>query len=837
MHKSMKSYVAMLLGTAILSQSIAYGASAAQAAVPNALKSSAATGFALENLGSIALKGPVSVKLTGMDVFAQPGGNILTYTLNYYNGSGTHADLIDYFSKVTTPGGTVVQGKPVTKDVSIQTIPAKSSRSVTYYVNIGKAAQVSGIKVTLFCFDFNSANYQKNLGGFTIPGKYSTIVPVGQSGKLMMGELPIIAKAESLQKIQMNGKVYLKAGISLTNTGTMALRDPGYKAYLKSAGGSVFELKVDDAGGSYTVQPNEKKTIYYLTEVPSYMKTGSMTLQFVQEDTAAKVNLPVRSFSLPAITSNDAAVGDYAIKKISIAGNAVETQLRRASVYSENDSAKWKLTLRMKNLGNKPVTVPAYVLAVQAAEGYSIPIDGKSFSNLNLKPLEERLIELSADVPLKLNQGTLLLQLSEPDDEGKIIFPTALYKIPYVLESNKLIGAEYPLENNHGTFGVRLDSLQRLPWADGDQITAKISIRNTSLRSVQLPAFQALVKAGSSDLSGAAQIVAPNGLTALAPNAAAEVYVLANVPYSEKVNQLRIILQENSADDVTTFLTLNTNTLNSAIPTVDAGSIFQIGFRGKKAAVRERRTTVYGGSGSSLVYSELEVVNEEPRQSKQAQLVAYYKTSDDQYYEAEVSQSPNATGPGSKSLVTVWSKLPQSVNTSKLTLYIGEGIAEGKLIDVGGTPTGYICPVGLSLNMTPVKPSDLKSLDLFPYNLSVFNVVSTLSEGKDTLDMVIYYNLSKNEDYEAGPYGHKLILEVIDPYGDSTEKSLALGTDWTIGQNKSYAVNINRTLRNMYGGTIRLNLYDEFEGRRILLGSQASNVTIVKASSDAVERR
>ncbi|WP_044878210.1 hypothetical protein [Paenibacillus sp. IHBB 10380] len=826
MHKRRKTYAAVLLTTVLLSQSMAYEAYAASAGTSPVAKSTKAV-FNLDKLGSIVLKSNVSVKLMDINISEQPSGNILTYTLRYSNGSGSNVSLIDYFSKVTTTGGTTVQGSPITSDATKESVPSKSGQTVTYYVNIGKATKVTGAKVSIFGWDFNSADYQKRLGVFTVPTNYSMVAAKGQSKKITMNNLPITTKAESLQKIQINGKVYMRIGISLTNSDTKVLSDPGFKAYLASASGSVFELTLDDASSGYKVQPQEKKMIYYLAEIPSYIKTDNMTLQFAEEDSTLKINLPVITFTLPALTASDSAVADYAVKKISINHNTVETQLKSASVYSENDTAKWNLLFRIKNLGNKSVALPAYELAIKAAEGYSIPVDTKALANLTLKPLEEKIIELSADVRLDLNQSKLMLQLTEPAATDKIIFPTAYYQIPYSQESNNRLGLENMLENRHGTFGVKIDSIQRLPWADEDQIVAKISIRNTKSTTVKLPALKALVKAGLSDLSSTTQIVAKNAQTSLAPHETAEIYVITKVPYSSSIKQLRIVLQETSGDDVTNFLTLNTSLLNNVMNTVVAGGSFPIDFTGKKAEIRERRTTVYNGSSSNMMYTELEMNSKEPRKSEQAQLVAYYRTPENEYYEAEVSQSSKATSPNGKNVVTVWSKIPLSVNTSELVLHIGEGVADGKLTAIGGKSTGYINTVRLSLNTAGVTPqSNLRSVELFPYSLSLTNVVGTVREGEDTLDTVVTYNLSKNEAYEAGEYEHKLVLEIIDPNGQSMEKTLTLGTDLFIGNNKSYATTFKSNLyKKLRGGGIRMNLYDEFQGQRMLLGSQSYSLT------------
>lgn len=956
MHRPKKTYAFIMLSAAMLSHGFAldvYGASTTGHSVSKSV-AAAASSFTLDKLGSVPLKQNVSVELTEMDIFTQPDGNILVYTLRYRNSSGSRVDLIDYFSQVTTPSGTSVKGKNVTSDAAKRTVPANSSLSVTYYANVGKSTKVNGIRVSMFGWDFGSANYQKKLGHFTIPAEYSTEVPIGQSKKITMNHLPVTAKVDTLQRYAINGKVYIRLGLGLTNGGTKVLSDPGYKAYLKSAGGSVFELisdsastgyklqpqesgvisywteipstmqtngmtlqlaqedealkirvpvqsfklpaasteaavakgnsaklrmkqqpvtvkaesvqrmkhnekvyvrvginfanggkKVlsdpgykmqlksasgsvfdlmpeDDTGGSFRIQPGQKRTIYYLAEVPTKLQTDNMTMQISQEDEALNMMLPVRTFKLPAITA-DAPTADYAIRNISVNHQTIETQLKHASVSAENDTGKWNLQFRVKNLGERSLKLPAYELSILTDEGYNIPVITKGLDHIVLKPLEERLIDLSADVPLHMNQSRLQLQLTEPAAEGKISFPAARYKIPYAPESESYLGVENIIENAHGTFGVKLSSFQRMPQGDGDQIAAQISIRNTKSSTVPLPELKAAVKAGMRDLSSTAQVVVPNDQTTLAPNETMDLYVLANVPYSYPFNQLRVDLLETSGEDVHKFLSLNTHSLNTVMKQVAAGESYLIHTPGKKAEVRERLTTVYQDNSSSVIYTELVMASRETRQSKQAQLVAYYKTPENEIFEAKVSQSSDKTSPNGKNLVTIWSKLPQHVNPSQLVLYIGEGVANGKMTELGEESTGSINTVGLALSPKVTQPTtNLQNVEMFPYHLAITRGEGRLSAGKDTLTTVIYYNLVRNGDYETGSYDHKLIMELIDPTGQSTEKVVTLGTDLTIGNNKSYSINLNGNFSKIVsGGSVRINLYDEFQGRRMLLGSQS----------------
>ncbi|GIO99589.1 hypothetical protein J14TS5_46750 [Paenibacillus lautus] len=176
---------------------------------------------------------------------------------------------------------------------------------------------------------------KKKLGHFTIPAQYSSIVPIGKSQKITVNNLPVTVKADTLQRYNINGKVYIQLGLRLSNGGTKVLSDPGYKAYLKSAGGSIFELVPDSASTSYKLQPQESRVICYWTEIPSTIKTNGMTLQLAQEDEALKIHLPVQSFKLPA------AASDIAVAK----GKSAKLMMQQQPVTVKVESMQ-----RMKQL-------------------------------------------------------------------------------------------------------------------------------------------------------------------------------------------------------------------------------------------------------------------------------------------------------------------------------------------------------------------------------------------------------------------------------------------------------------------------------------------------------
>ncbi|MEK3795085.1 hypothetical protein MKX42_25390 [Paenibacillus sp. FSL R7-0204] len=839
-----KAFVLLLLSTFAASQTTGSPGTTAYAASSGSTAATAAITVTevstLNGLSALKLSTALQVKLSHVGIQSQTGGNILTYTLTYTNTAGSSVNLADYFSKIVTAGGSIIKGKPVSADNAVKKIPAKQSTSLTYYANIGTAASVKGLKINIYGWNFSAANYEQRIGTFTIPSYYSLSSLTGETRKVELGGITAGTKAESVQIYKYNGKVYAKVGLSLTNLGTKVLTDPGYTLYLNSSGGSVFTLTLDEGSSEFKLQPQEKKTLYYMTEIPSYMNVTRMTLQIAKLDEGLKLYLPVSSYALPAAVTADFTVAAGYTKKVSIDSNRVDMQLLKASVHADNGNGVWSYQLRVKNTGSTAVTLPAYELNIKSAEGYSFPVTAAAFNGLTLKPLEEKLIELSASVPLELAQNSLELQMIAPAASAdKVTLPVAYFRIPYAPESQIHLAAETSVTNTYGTFAVSLDSLLRLPWGSEDLVQAVLTIRNATSRTITLPAFTGILLVDQKDLSSSSQTYTDNSSSVLAPGASTQITVQGHIPYTLDFRQVKLILQETKGTEVSQFLSLSTS--DSAVKSVAplaAGEAFKILATGKKATVKERSTLLYTGTGSNLVYSEVEMNSDEVRQADLARLYGQFRTADGQYFEATVSQSELPTSPEGKTLVTFWAKVPAALDTAGLQLYISQAIADGKLTAAGTAATGYVNTAALTLTPAEVTPlTNLASVSLFPYTLAVTSSTGELTKGASSIAVTFNYNLNQDTTYQTGAYQHKLILQVIDPYGQSHEKALMLGTDLTLGTNNSYSTTLTSALfKNLSSGTYALKFYDEFQGVRTELASQAYSLEVTaKATTSSPE--
>lgn len=854
MRKHSSTYVVLLLSTFVISQLTGHTASAAPA---NAVRTNPAVAAATvtppSNLGSISLGANIKATLEDVNIWSQPGGNILTYTLNYSNGSSKNANLMYYFSRVTTPGGSVIPGNPLSADATKKKIGAKESLRVTYYVNIGKTNSLKGIKIPMYVWDSKTKGYLKHAGSFTVPANYSPTAVNGKNVSTTMNDIPVIAKSESLELYKYNGKVYAKVGISLTNKGSKVLSDPGYAAYLLSAGGSSYELALDRSQISYKIQPQEKKTIYYLAEIPPYMKTDNMKLQFTQKDEALKLEIAKSSYKLPAATTPNLVVGKGVTKKITINNNPIETQLNNANVYAENNKGIWTFQLRVKNVGKTAVTLPTYELAVKSSTGTTFPINAKGLSGLTIKPLEEKIIPLTAQIPLEVEQSSLQLQMIEAvsapantdtgstgegtGSEGnnvstgntaKLTVPIAYYTISYTLRPEVQKGVEYSASNEYGSFTYNLLSLQRFPWKDDDIVVARINIKNSQSVALTLPELKGSVQVDNDDVSSSTELFMDKETSTIAPGKNAEIYVFAKIPYTQEFDKLKVNLFTTVKEEKSSFLSLSTNSTMNAVATIERGGSYAITGKGKNASVQENKTIIYEGLNSNIVYTELLLSSEEKRQSKMARLQGYFKTGDGQLFEATVNQPDTSATPGGKQLITYWAKLPKSVIPSDVSMYLGPGITGNKLSEPGQEPTGFINIASLSLNPVSTPPeNNLTKVALYPYTMSVLSSEGRSMQGSNTIDIVMNYNLLRDSTYDMGTFTHKLVLKMTDPYGLSQERSLNIGTELLEGNNNSYTATFtNNMYKNLSGGAYRITLYDEFQGERIELASQAYSIKI-----------
>ena len=781
----------------------------------------------LDVLKPINISQGSSVKLTDINILTQDNENILTYTLTYTNKGSKDLSLIDFWSKVKSKNGSAYTSNILTKDKEKKKVSPQSSISITYYSKVGKTVSINDLKIELVKWDFNMPGYEKQLGVFTIPSDVSTATIANKSKRLLIQDVPVNSIIDSANVYATNEYKYVSVSLRLKNVGYKTVNDPKYKFYIKTADGASYPVDIDSSGVDYKVQPQENKVISLMTKIPAKMNTDKLQLQIIQEEETAKIDMAIATYQIPKAASENVSVGENEGKTINVSNTKLNFQVTSASMSINGDKKAINTTIKIKNTGSQSITVPKYTFTYLTKDGKEFTIQTKALDNVTINPLSEKTIRLTGEVPSYIDITNLQLCMNQAIDttqKDKVSnYPIAIFKVPSINVNDNTIGKEYMVDTDKASFGVTLSAVQRLPWVDGDVVSAKVTIKNYKFNTIELPKLDGILNFDNIKATDGTKLVQTNKSVFLGANQSVQAYIVTKIPYGMDYQNIEVYLMEKIADDNANELIQFTQTGSfTELNTIKNGEVNQIATAGREAEVKVRKTQLYPGVGSNIIYTEVEMKSLEKRQAEMSQLVGFFKSKDGQYFKATVSQVDRATSPEGKNLVTLWAKIPKNMDSSNMNLIIGEGVTDDKMTPVKGEATAYVNASKYELVQESNQYKNvLANIDLFPYTFNVNNISGYALGSSIKIDLD--YNLKRDNSYEIGAYEHKLIMEIQDSSGKSSEKELTLETgDLKLGNNKLVSMNFDGSdVSRNSNSLFTVVLYDQYQGERIKLASQS----------------
>lgn len=826
-------FVASMAVTALLGQAFAGPVDVAAAAAKKTTTSQKQPVVkTLSQLKAVSIGAKSTVKLTNVNILSQDGENILTYTLTYHNGGSSALSLLDYWSKVKTKSGTVYSVSAISTDKDKKTVVPGASVNVTYTAKIAKGLKYSDLNFQVIKWNFSVAGYEQLLGSISVPASYVVATPVNTTGKLVFGENSANAKVTSVNVIGLGSYNYVGVALQLHNSGSRTIENPNLKYILQTPSGTPFALTADASSTNYQIHPQEIKTLNLIAKLPKTVNTANLQLLVAQNDETTKADLPLATMDLGTKKGQQSVTAVDKERILNVSNNRIATRIDSVSRNQSFGESSLSVQFALSNKGDQTVTLPNYAFEIQAgAKSYTLSASG--LEGITLGPGEEQLISVDGTIPVIVNSDELELILKTPGStsvsgegaapETASTYPLAAYSLPDYTEMQSSVGQERIVKNNDGTFGVTLDAVQKLPWNDGNLLATKVTITNKGTKAAKLPELVGAYKLDLTTLSNDVQLVSSNTTQILGPGEKTSVYVVANVPSSLTFSQLQVqLLQKVGADKTSNWTMFSNYGKTSDLKEIADGSYFNLETAGKKSDLQARKTYMYKGSSNDIIYSELIMKNRETKQVTPSQLTGYFLTDKGQYYKAEANQVTHSVGPDAASIVSFSAKVPKGTVVSNWQLVVGESITENKFTEGEAKPTGYVNASAMELNMDSrdIK-NTLKDVELFPYTLSVRDVIGNTTSGG--LELKMKYDLKRDLAFEMGTFQHKFILEVVDSSGARFEKEIELEKDFIVGGNLSYSYVINDPIfATSRSGGFQFSIYDLYQGEKTKIATQAA---------------
>lgn len=810
----------------LLSSSTGVIAASAATSKPTTTKQIKTVVHTLANLNPIRITTKSTVRLSDVNILTLDEENILTYTLTITNGDNKTLDLLDYWSKVKTSNGTTYSTSLMTKDKEKKKLSAGSSTTLTYVAKVGKDTKISNLVFQVIKWDFSQSNYESLKGQFKVPATYTTSTPSDQSKTLKVFDTPVKVKINQVAAFASGDYNYVSVGLNFQNIGYKIFEDPKAKFVIKTSSGASYPMSADVTSTDYKIQPQDSKTLNLMTSIPKNIKLTSMELQIVQDDETTKLSLPIATMQLPNASNKSLAVQANVEKYITLGSGKIAVAINSASLMQSFDEHDLSIRFKIRNTTGTTVTLPKYQFEVQTADGYRLPISTQAVDALSLQPLEEKYINLHVTIPAGVSTATPQLFMNLPVAEGSkdtFSYPVGIFNLPELQTMQNMIGQKQFVQTSNGILGITLSSIQRLPWSDGDLVSAKITINNTGYKTIMLPSLQGQLKVDSAKITTDTKLVSTQTVGLLGPNMSTNVYVISKVPSYLDFSQLQIYLLEKIGDTGTNDWVQFSN--SGPLPDLEEfgkGETYKIDTSGRNQELRVLRSIVYTGTTSDLIYTEIESQNMEDHQIDLSQLAGSFEGTNGQTYKATASQIDTSVGPMEKSIISFWARIPKNTYTSDMKLIVGEGVTDDKLTPLKGEPNGYINAASLVLGVTqPTISSTLTNLSIPPYTFTVRSASANLS-GSSSVNVTFDYNLTRDMGYNIGEFGHKFLFEVVDTStGRSFEHEFTPESDLKITNGGTASFSINDPIFDgKKAGSYYLNVYDLFQGQKVKLGSQ-----------------
>lgn len=779
-------------------------------------------------VGTVRVANNVTFAVQEAAMLSNEDSNVVTFTLKVTNDGNRDFQFVDYWIRLQTKSGIPFNVTLLPEDKDKNRIPAGTSQELRFVAKVSGKFTLQDLEFRIVKYDFDPSNYGSDyivvMGTITVPADYTNRVPVGMQKVISVNGLPLLT---NVTRVVMNtGSQFNTPTIhmELENIGTKSIGLPEYQFYLRTSEGLLYPLDASGMQKDTSIHPRFTRDVQLSGTLPSNLSLNNWELVITVPEAGGKESLPVAFYHLPAPDSGQDTVAIPAgeIKNLDVDNNIVETSIKRVLTTKSNDDFESTIYYVMKNTGNSPVSIPKYQFTLETADGLSYPVSADHFDNLTINPQVSKEITLHVSVPVSVNIQGASLKVNAPAD-GQSTGPLlASYHLPDASSSNAVVGDTAEITNKHGVYTVQLNTIQRLPLDDSDVLTANIIVKNRSIDSLPIPELMGkFVLDGKVEVP--VQVVQADHVIGLQSNDQVRFDLFGTIPYTYQYTTLKLVLlekvDENRSNELVEF---ERNAITSQPPVVAVGKAYEIEGTGKNAALAIKNVRTYEGMDGTLLSVLLNVQNLEKRFADTPNIVAYFKTKNDEMYPAVISELKDKIGPRTVATISISGVLPKDTKSEDLQLLVGEAVG-------GSNEKAYVNAVSFAFPVEDKTPkTNYEKMDFFPYEVSFSNFRTDILTAGDAIGqfrVAFDYEMSRSLVANSDAGDHKLIVEFKDRDGDlAFTETIALGTPdgLEVGKGIKEFVKTDSLIlaRLPYLQYYQINVYDEYKGAKKLIASQ-----------------
>jgi hypothetical protein len=758
------------------------------------------------------------------DVLFQYGASSkkVYFTVDVYNGGSNTIDYMDYWLYLNSKSGANFKLTGLPSNPADTRVSAKTTKQFIYYAEIDSKLNYSDLSFKLVKWDFGAANYTREIGTVSITQAYANTVPADSFYVLKWNGGTVksyITNAYSVNTGTTTNQIQLKLG--LANESSTAV-NADFKYYLQAKSGQIVALSPTEANASQ-LDVKGTKDIMLVADVNKNIDLKDAKLLLTRIEGKDNLEVPIANYAIKWNASSGFVTAANKTKKVSIEKTSIDTLI--TNVYANKGATTNDIIINMKmnNKGNKEVKLPNYTYSVMTTNGkiYKATLQE---TDITLLPEKEKEITLYVEVPTAYSQN-LTLFITKPKGEDSTP--------EYILSAFALKGIEATPELNSkvyksglSTYQLAIDTIERIPWGDEDILNVYLKVSNIGKDAAAIPDFKGDILFNGITVDGSTSSwVKLDSQIMIEPTKSTSYVISMKIPYTYTFSKLNLNVIDQISKDKTQTVANFTSSKLLQVPVLEADSVYTISSIGRKSKVTVDRMYKFESNRSNLIYVDLGMTNEEQRAKTLPALKAYFRTSNNDIYEAELVDVESRVNSNGKAVVTVAAAIPSSVETfDDFELVIGEAMQKGAFSPTSKDADSFINSVGFKLKETTSAISkDLRNIELPMHSLDIRRI-ETVFSGTDNIGVTMNYTLTNQYNYANDNRTRKVIFELATPDA-SFDQTVELGDKGLKeGHLQNYTVNFTGdaiTTKAVNGYT--LNVYEEYNGYKRLVGTTKVN--------------
>lgn len=442
-------------------------------------------------LGKVNLDRPGYIELKDVTMLANPSGKTVSFKTTIHNDGNSDISLIDYWVYLRTKAGSKSSVKLIPEDASKDKVPAKSSVTLTYYVQVGSNVKLSDLQFQFIKFDFSLVDFERSLGTINVPATYTDAAPAGQMRYLATDNTTVTASIDRYYLGQSEKYHRPNLTLKLENIGNQSFSVPAYQFQIVSAEGLTYPLTAR-GNNNLVLTPRTSEEIQLTGSIPKEVDMKGAKLYLSVPIAESNISIPVAAFILPDyVEQTGGAIGtEYTFSTDSGDYHAVMNSIHRLPM-DDNDLLTTNITIT--NKGPETVTIPNFTGKFILDDNVELDANAIIFDKvIGIKPRDSISIQLYASIPYTYEFSEVKVILQEKDEDEaiidlfEVIHNTNLSPIPTIA-----LGESHTLD----VIGQRADvSVRKVHTFDGrsDQIfSVQINAENLEKRFTNIASLSA----------------------------------------------------------------------------------------------------------------------------------------------------------------------------------------------------------------------------------------------------------------------------------------------------------------------------------------------------------